>query len=188
MTRLARLVSIAAHPLVTALVLVGAVEWHRGRAAAAGSVAAVALLFGLPIGVLMGRQVRRGAWGTVDASDPRERPVLFAVGAAALLALLGYLALARPGSGLLRGGLVTLGMVAVCAAALRWVKLSLHLAAAALAATVLVGEGHALGWGIAAGLPLLAWARVAMGRHRWHEVALGTLVGAATGAVVTRLG
>ena len=67
MRRLARWVSIVAHPFVTTLVLVGSVELHRGPRAAARSVAAVALLFELPLALLMVRQVRRGAWSTVDA-------------------------------------------------------------------------------------------------------------------------
>jgi membrane-associated phospholipid phosphatase len=74
----------------------------------------------------------------------------------------------------------------VCAALTPWVKVSLHMAVAALAAAVLLGLGMALGWLLAAVLPLLAWARVAMGRHRWIEVALGALVGAAAGVMLVR--
>lgn len=187
MTTLARWVSIVAHPFVTTLLLVAGVEGHRGAPAAARSVGAVALLFVLPLAVVMRRQVRRGAWGTVDASHPRERPLLYLVGGAGLLALLGYLALAQPGTPLLRGALGTLLMVAVCALATRWVKVSLHLAAASLAAAVLLGRGIPLGWVLAAVLPVLAWSRVALGRHRWIEVASGALVGTLTGALLARL-
>jgi len=187
MTTLARWVSIVAHPFVTMLVLVGALELQRGWAAAARLVAAVTLLFVVPLALLMARQVRRRAWDTVDASHPRERPVLYGVGAAGLLALLGYLAVVYPGSPLLRGAAGTLAMLAVCAMVTPWIKVSLHMATAALAAAVLVGRGLPLGWPLAAVLPLLAWARVALGRHRWREVALGFLIGVITGALLSSI-
>ena len=186
---LARWVSVVAHPFVTALVLAAAAESRRvGPAAAARTVGLVGALFVLPLVVLTARQVRRGAWSTVDASDPRERPVLFLVGAGGLLALLGYFARAHPGTPLVAGTAGVLVMVAVCAAVTPWVKLSLHMAAAALAASVLLGRGIAVGWLPAAALPVLGWSRVALGRHRWGEVALGAAVGACTGALVVRFG
>ncbi len=186
MKRLARWVSIAAHPFVVVLLLVGAVEARRGPAAAARSVTTVALLFVLPVAVLIVRQTRRGAWSTVDASDPRERPLLYLVGAAGLVALFGYLLLTQPATPLLRGAAGTLGMLAVCAAATPWVKVSLHVAVAALAAAILLGRGIPPGWLLAAVVPVLAWARVEMGRHRWIEVVLGLVVGAAAGVVIAR--
>jgi membrane-associated phospholipid phosphatase len=148
----------------------------------------VAVLFVLPLVLLTGRQVRRGAWETVDASRPHERPLLFAVGGAALCVLLAYLAVAHPGSPLLRGAAGVLAMLAVCAVITRWVKVSLHMATAALAASILLARGQPLGWLLALVLPLLAWSRIALGRHRWIEVALGLLIGAATGVLIVRTG
>jgi membrane-associated phospholipid phosphatase len=186
MKRLARWISIVLHPFAVVLLLVGAVEAQRGPAAAARGVATVALLFVLPVAVLIVRQTRRGAWSTVDASDPRERPLLYLVGGAGLVALFGYLLATQPSTPLLRGALGTLAMLAVCAVATRWVKVSLHVAVAALASAILLGRGMPLGWLLAALLPVLAWSRVAMGRHRWIEVVLGLVVGAAAGALIVR--
>jgi hypothetical protein len=185
--RLARWVSIVAHPFATTLVLAAAVELERGAAVAARTAAAVGVLFVLPLAALIALQVRRGAWSTVDASHPRDRPVLFAVGAAGLLAVLFYVARTRPGTPLVAGTAGVLGMVVVCAAITPWLKVSLHMAAAALAATVLLGRGLPLGWLVAAVLPPLAWSRVALGRHRWREVVAGLAIGAVTGALVARL-
>lgn len=184
----ARWVSIVAHPFVTTLVLAGAVASGDGAPAALRTTAAVGVLFVLPLGVLTARQVRRGAWSTVDASQPRERPLLFAVGGVGLLALYAYFAHTQPGTALTTGTAGVLVMVGVCAAMTPWVKVSLHLAAAALAATVLLARGIPLGWLLAATLPVLGWSRVALGRHRWREVALGLIIGACTGAGVTYLG
>lgn len=167
--------------------MVGSTELDRGWGAAARSVTTVAVLALLPIAVLMRRQVRSGAWTNVDASHPHERPVLFLVGGAGLLALLGYLAAVHPGSPMLRGAMGTLAMVAVCAAVTPWIKVSLHMAAASLATAVLLSRGLPAGWLLALVLPLLAWARVALGRHRWTEVALGFLAGAITGVILARI-
>ena len=187
-TSVARWVSIVGHPFVTTLVLAGAVEHERGATAAARTTAVVGALFVLPLAVLTARQVRRGAWSTVDASRPAERPVLFVVGAAGRVALLLFFARTQPGTPLVTGTAGVLAMVALCAAVTPWIKVSLHMAAAALAAVVLLGRGLPLGWLLGAALPVLAWSRVALGRHRWREVALGVAVGAGTGAVVTQLG
>ena len=182
----ARWVSIALHPFVMALVMAGALEVERGIAAAARTVAVVGALFVLPLAALTTRQVRRGAWGTVDASEPRERPVLFAVGAASLLVLLVYFARARPGSPFVAGTAGAVAMVGLCAILTPWLKVSLHLAAAALAASVLLGHGLPLGWLLTAALPVLAWSRVALGRHRWPEVLVGLTIGVCTGVVIAR--
>jgi membrane-associated phospholipid phosphatase len=82
----------------------------------------------------------------------------------------------------------TLVMVAVCAAATPRIKVSLHLATAALAAAVLLHLGSPVGWLLAALLPVLAWSRVALGRHRWIEVALGFVIGTIAGLVIVRVG
>jgi hypothetical protein len=183
----ARWVSIVGHPFVVAPLLVAAVEARRGPGTAARGAALVVLLFVLPLALLTARQVRRGAWRTVDASHPRERPVLFLVAGVGLAALVGALARARPGSPLAAGAVVALALAAVSAAVTPWVKLSLHMATAALAAAVLLARGSPLGWVLAAGLPVLAWSRVALGRHRWAEVAVGLLAGAGAGVAVAHL-
>jgi hypothetical protein len=187
-TSVARWVSILAHPFVTALVLVGTVELRDGPVAAARGMGVVALLLVLPVAVLMVRQVRRGRWDNVDASNTRERPVLYGVGALGLVALLAYLTVAYPGSALLHGAVGTLAMIAVCAVATPWIKVSLHMAVAALAATVLLYQRSPVGWLLAALLPCLAWSRVRLGRHRWPEVALGGAIGAIAGMMIVRYG
>lgn len=183
----ARWVSIVGHPFAVVPLLVAAVEARRGPAAAARGAALVALLFVLPLALLTALQVRRGAWSTVDASHPRERPVAFLVAGLGLAALLVALARTGPAGPLAGGTGVALALVAGSAAVTPWLKLSLHMATAALATVVLLARGAPLGWALAAGIPVLAWSRVALGRHRWVEVAAGTLAGAGAGVAMVRL-
>jgi membrane-associated phospholipid phosphatase len=178
----ARWISIVAHPFVTGLLLVGI---SAGRSStpteATRTVTTFLLIAVMPVALLMIRQVRRGAWQNVDASNVSERPVLFLVGTATTLLLLGWFSFVRPQPSFVRGTVGCLGMIAVCAIATRWIKVSLHVAFAAVSGTLLLLVGSRAGWLLAIAVPLLAWSRVVLGRHTALEVLLGCLVGIVTG-------
>jgi membrane-associated phospholipid phosphatase len=72
-------------------------------------------------------------------------------------------------------------MLAVCAIATRWIKVSLHMAFATLAATALSLVRSPVGYLLLLALPPLVWARLTLQRHTLVEVALGTVIGAAAG-------
>src|SRR5205809_406522 len=134
----ARWISVLGHPFVTSLVLVSAVALRLSTPGnVLRSLMLVALIAIVPIALLIRRQVRAGAWTTVDASDPSERPILFVVGILALAGLVAAAYVARPVSFLARGAIGVMAMLAVCAIATQWIKISLHMAFAALAATTL---------------------------------------------------
>ena len=165
----ARVLSIGLHPFAVApalAVLTAPPRAGPGSAAAAAdglSAAvvggAVVLLLVAPMGALTWWQVRRGVWETVDASRPRDRPVLFGVALGALLALGFVLALLAPTSPVTVALPWVGALVVSCGLVTRWVKLSLHLLVAALAA-------------------------VALRRHRWSEVLVGTAVGVLAGLLL----
>jgi hypothetical protein len=186
--RIARALSIGLHPFVVAPVLAflvgapGAGPRVAATATPALTVAVtVALVLGGPLGVLTWWQLRRGAWETVDASRPRDRPVLFAVALAALLALRIALGVVAPTSPVVASLPWVGAMVVGCAVLARWIKLSLHMLVAALAAVVLLARVPTLGVVLLAALPALGWSRVALDRHRWSEVLVGTTAGALAG-------
>ena len=186
--RVARWVSIAGHPFVTSIVLVlGAALRLSTPREALRTLLLVTLIALVPVAALMIRQTRRGSWSNVDASHRAERPLLFTVGIIALAILLGAVLVFRPGSFLLRGVAGVLIMLAVCAVATRWVKVSLHMAFGALATTTLLALGSPAGWVLLAVMPALAWSRLALERHRPVEVATGVLVGVAFGLAINYL-
>jgi len=185
---LARWVSIVGHPFVVTLVMVAGAALHFGTPGEALRTSLLVTLVALvPVAALMARQVRRGSWANVDASNRSERPALFAVGIGALAALLGAVLIYRPGSFLVRGVVGVLILLAVCAIATRWTKVSLHMAFGGLATTTLLSLGSPAGWVLLAGLPALAWSRLRLVRHRPVEVALGLLVGVAFGYAIANL-
>jgi hypothetical protein len=181
-------VSIAGHPFAMTMVMVLGAALRFGTARDALStlllVAAIALL---PVAVLMVRQVRKGSWTNVDASNRAERPLLFAVGIVALAVLIGAVLVFRPGSFLIRGAIGAMTMLAVCAVATKWIKVSLHMAFGALSTTTLLCLGSRVGWMLLAAMPALAWSRLALERHGPAEVAIGFLVGVAFGYAIVNL-
>jgi hypothetical protein len=130
---------------------------------------------------------RHGRLGGCTTQNPSERPILYVVSGAAFIALLAYLALVRPPSFLLNGAAATFVMVAACALATRWIKVSLHMAFAALAMTTLLLIGSPVGWVLLPVVPDLAWSRLSLARHRPLEIALGTLIGVSTGLALVSL-
>jgi membrane-associated phospholipid phosphatase len=176
---LARAVSVAGHPFVTMLAF-GLLAGGLGGAAGTSALAALAVV--VPIALLAARQRRAGRWETVDASRPRERPALYAVGGVAAAFLLAVLLL-RGDVGIARELGAVLLLLAVAAAANRRVKTSLHVAFAALAATALLRLGSPAGWVLAAATPAIAWSRLHLERHTVREVLAGAALGVVAGAL-----
>lgn len=187
MKQAARWVSILAHPFVMVALLVGVPAMRQSSGTAVQSVLLVVIAVVVPIAVLMFRQVRRERWSNVDASKPSERPVLFRVALAGLAAALGWLLLNDPQSFLVRGILVVAAFLLLAAVLTRWIKLSLHVAFAALTATTLFLLGSPLGCALIAVVPVVFWSRIALARHRVHELLLGLGLGVLTGIALVRL-
>jgi hypothetical protein len=183
--RAARWLSIIFHPFVMVGVLAGTAAAARQTGAEAMTSVAIVLAFTVvPLLVLMIRQVRKGAWENVDASNTAERPVLYLVAGIGLAALIAYLVLGSPEAFMLRGVVATLIMLAVCAVATRWIKVSVHMAFAAFVATLLTLSGSIVGYAIVMVVPPLAWARLKLRRHTPAEVAVGSFIGGVSGVAV----
>ena len=181
----ARWLSIVAHPFVmVSLMVATAASAKQPVHEAVRTVALVVVVTIIPLAALMIARVRSGAWENADASNKQERPFLYVAGLVLLAGLLVYLIAFRPRDFMTQGVIGTLGMFAACALATRWIKVSLHMAFAALASTVLVLMGSAVGYVLAVALPFLAWARLLLSRHTPAEVAFGAVIGACAGAAI----
>jgi len=184
--QIARWVSIVAHPFVMVALLVAVPATRQSSGSVLQSVFLVVMAVVVPIAVLMVHQVRRGRWSNVDASKSSERPVLFLVALAGMIAALGWLLLNDPQSFLVRGMIVTATFLLGAAFLTRWVKLSLHVAFAALTATTLCLLGSVVGDALIAVVPIVFWSRIALGRHRVHELLVGLALGILTGVMLVR--
>ncbi|RZI82085.1 MAG: hypothetical protein EOP38_17095 [Rubrivivax sp.] len=176
----ARWTSILLHPFAVfaTLALLGA--WRLDPASLARTAIGIAGAVAIVWAFVLQRR-RSGRWGTVDASERSERPLLYAL----LLAVaLGYwLWLGGRQSAASNGVLVSVAMLGAAGLANRWIKLSLHMASLGFAGVALQAWWPVAGLVALALLPLLGWARLRMARHTLPEVlggcALGLLAGSA---------
>jgi len=184
MNRLARWVSILAHPFVMVALLVAVPAVRQSASNVVQSILLVIIAVVVPLAVLMLRQVSRARWSNIDASKPSEQPVLFIVALAGVFAALGWLLINDPRSFLVRGMVVVAAFLLFAGFLTRWVKLSLHVAFAAMTATTLCLLGSPIGYGLVAVVPLVFWSRILLARHRIHELWVGLVLGVLTGIVL----
>jgi hypothetical protein len=183
---IARWISIVAHPLVLALVLVGvSAAKLQGGPAAAQLLGLTAVVVVVPLWVFMWRKWRSGAWETMDASAPKNRPLLYL---RALLLMAALTACIGLSSGWhapwLRGCIAVLAMISAAAILNKWIKLSNHMAFAIFVAVVLLQVDRRAGGPVMLIVPMLAWSRITLGRHSWPEVIGGACLGAVAGLLL----
>lgn len=171
---IARWTSILLHPFVVFAALSLVAAWKLDPSSlprtAIGILVAVAIVWAF---VLQRR--RSGRWGTVDASDRRERPVLYAL---VLVVAAGYwLWLGGRASATGQGVVAVIAMLCVGGIANRWIKLSLHMASLAFAGVALLPLWPLTGIVALLLLPWLAWSRLRMERHTLPEVVGGSALG-----------
>ena len=181
--RLARFVSIALHPFAVFAMLTLLAAWRLDPASlprvALGMAVVVAAVW-----AFVWQRHRGGHWGTVDASSKHERPLLYVVVLALMLAYAAWVGRASP----LAGGIIAvIAMLCIAGIANRWIKLSLHMASLAFCAMALWPINRDIALVAFALLPLLGWSRLRMARHTWPEVVGGTMLGLATGIVLQLL-
>ncbi|KAB8313980.1 hypothetical protein SD81_040175 [Tolypothrix campylonemoides VB511288] len=177
----ARWVSVVLHPFAVLAALALVAAWRHEPAAVVRTGVGIGIAM-LSMWAFVWHRRRSGRWRTVDASDARERPVLYVVALAVALAYWAWIGgAASPSS---RGVLLTVAMLCVAGILNRWIKLSLHMATLAYAAVALLRLWPEAGVAATACVPPLAWARLAMRRHEPGEVIGGTVLGAAAGAVL----
>lgn len=175
--RFARFVSIVLHPFALFAALSLFAAWRLDPA----SLPRIAIGMAVVIAVawlFVWRQHRSGRWSTVDASSPNERPLLYAVVLALVIAYAAWIGRVSP---LIGGVIAVVAMMCVARIANRWIKLSMHMASLAFCAVALWPLQQGAAWAAFACIPLLAWSRLRMQRHTRAEVVFGTLLGLATG-------
>lgn len=176
--RVARIVSIVLHPFAvfTALALIAAARLEPA------SLPRTLLGIGVVVAIVWAfvwQRHRSGRWSTVDASQRHERPLLYLL--ALVLAGLYWLWMGGTASPTSQGVLTVVVMLCVAGVLNRWIKLSLHMASLAFASVALLPLSTLAAAVALALLPVLAWSRLRLGRHRMDEVLGGTGLGVLAG-------
>ena len=182
---MARWTSILLHPFAVFAAAALVAAWQRDPASLPRTAVGIAVAVAIVWGFVLQRR-RSGRWGTVDASDRRERPVLYAL---VLAVALGYwLWLGGTRSTISNGVLAAFAMLCVAGIANRWIKLSLHMASLAFSGMALLALWPPAGFIALVLLPLLAWSRLRMARHTVPEVIGGSLLGLLAGIALRLIG
>lgn len=154
---------------------------HHGDGPTTLAVLAGIVVLGLIVFSFSAMQVRAGRWQHVDASATSERRGLniFLLGlfvAAAALAgwKLGHSPITV--ALLLAAAIILLALLVA-----PWCKLSLHVAFGCFA--IFVPGSLLIGAGLAILVIVVAWSRLALGRHDLTDILVGMLAGSAAGVV-----
>ena len=182
---IARWTSILLHPFAVFAALALVAAWQRDPASLPRTAIGIAVAVAIVWGFVLQRR-RSGRWGTVDASDRRERPVLYALVLAVALAYWWWLGGTRSATS--NGVLAAVAMLCVAGIANRWIKLSLHMASLAFAGVSLLALWMPAGVAALLLLPLLAWSRLRLARHTPPEVIGGALLGVLAGIALRLVG
>jgi len=177
--RIAKVLSTAGHPFVVAPVTI--VLMGGPRSAAFGIVLiAVAVMLGV-----IAWRVAKGSWSDYDVSDREQRhgfyPIALAIVTACTLAswLLGL------PLGFVRALVAVIAMLITGAILTRWTKVSLHMMIDAFCTAVVVIVNPLAAVILALLTLAVGWSRVVLRRHTFAQVALGAVIGATTGEIVT---
>ena len=176
--RIARAISIGAHPfvmvpLVVALTVKRTLPRAQGAVVLGGLLAILATLVGIVV-----ISVRRGAFTDVDISRREQRPAMYAVTIAATCAVTAIFWRLELPAPVIHATLIALGMIVALAIFNIWLKVSLHTAFAVYTAAIASDFELTLG-GFVLGVALaVAWSRVELERHTRAEVLMGLAIGA----------
>ncbi|MEJ2710661.1 MAG: phosphatase PAP2 family protein [Anaerolineales bacterium] len=176
--RFAELVSYIFHPLliviptlVIAMVRLGSTLWE----AVFWTALSIAIV-NLPMALLLFWGVRSGKYSDASVSIREQRTSIYAVGGTCLVVLLAVLIVGKAPA------VITACLVSAVLATMigylvnRYTKLSLHSAAMAGCATVLVVTAPVIGIVMALFAPLVGWARIRLKHHTPLQILIGWVI------------
>jgi hypothetical protein len=180
--QIALLISRLVHPLVilTFFVFYSNLKIQESSRALATIAAMIGLTI-VPLTLWNWLKLKQGVYQNFDVSVREQRYSMF--GFVFFLAglLIAYLYLSEQPREIRLGSLLMIQVIVLTFLLNFRLKSSLHLAVCSYIALGLVPLNPTWSVVLAAAIPLLAWSRVHLGRHRWIEVATGTFIGAFTG-------
>lgn len=172
LSSLARAVSVAGHPFLLIPLMIAAAtrNWRWTAVIGAGMI--------LPLLVIVIRNVRRGSWSDHDVSRRDQRGGFYKVvfPLLAFSAVLLYFLDASPQ--MMRGLAAAAVMLTLGWLGNRFLKISLHMTAAAYCAVILIDLYPWSAWFLLPFVAAIAWSRRHLERHTWAEVWVGVAIGA----------
>lgn len=187
--RLAELVSKIFHPLIIVIptLVIAMLQTGSTLGQALLWTLVSACIVNIPMALLIYSGVRSGRYTDMSVSLREQRRSIYLVGAATLVVLLLVLILGKAPI-----VLIACLVSAVIATLLgytinRFTKLSIHSAAMAGCAAVLLWTAPVVGWILVIFAPLVAWARIRLKHHTVVQILIGWMVAMACVFIVFSL-
>ena len=184
MTKFARIISWIGHPLVFVTISVAIVLATQLASQTAIPLFGIMLLAVIaPMGVLLFIGIRSGRWKDADVSVRSERKRFYPIAIPLSAAGTVVMWLAGAPRGILRGGVITLCLLAIAALINLWFKISFHALLAAFCTVVLFRVSVGCGAVALVLAALVCWSRLVLARHTVSEIVAGFALGASGGMV-----
>lgn len=180
--KVARVVSVLGHPLLTAAVFVVFVSFTRfGGAKALASSGVVIGLVILPIAAWNYRNTQQGRYSNFDVSVRSQRHSFYRVSVGLLLLATGVLWLTNQPPALRCGMGFALLLVVLSGLANLYVKASLHASVSVFLSLALLTIHPVAGAVLLGFSVVVAASRLVLGRHTLPEIGAGAAIGLAVG-------
>ncbi|MCC5937983.1 MAG: hypothetical protein JJU34_11945 [Lunatimonas sp.] len=179
---LALFLSRIAHPLV---ILTFFVFYSNLRLqeldAALWTITAMLAITIVPLIVWNWLKWKQGVYSNFDVSVREQRFSMFGFVFVLAAILIAFLFLSNQPQEILFGSLILIQVILITFLLNFRLKSSLHLAVCTYIAMGMVPLNGPMALGLMLLTPLLAWARVSLGRHQWNEVITGSMLGTGSG-------
>ena len=187
--KIAEVISLIFHPLlvvIPTLVIAIVQTGNTITQAILWTLLSIAVV-NIPMAFLLFYGVRSGRYSDASVSVREQRTSIYAVGGACLVALLVILILAGAPPIIVACLISAVLATGVGYLINRYTKLSLHSAAVAGCATVLLLIAPVVGTTMALFTPLVGWARIRLKHHTPFQILIGWIVPMASVVIVFRL-
>lgn len=172
-----RWASIVGHPFLVVPAAIVVATSRREAEGARGPVLGVVGASMIVIALQVAVRLRRGEITDVDVSTREHRPRMYAVAIVAAVVSTAILFATHQSPTAVYGAALAGGLLVAGALANVWLKVSLHTAFAFFAAGIAFHAGARAAIVFAGVALVVAWARVAYGRHTLREVVAGGALG-----------
>lgn len=181
-TKLARIISILGHPLLT-LSLFAVVAFFTYEEFQQALVHSALILGGvfLPISIRMYLKAKNGSYTNFDVSDKTQRQSWYIYGLSVLLLLTIILFITEQSRTLRLSVLFALILLATSQVVNYFIKSSLHVSLNIFLAFLMMSLNFVIGLAFLACVPFIAWSRVVLKRHSLKEIITGALIGLIVG-------
>jgi hypothetical protein len=176
--KIAKAISLIGHPLLTIPLFVAAMmfAFEGFEKALLNSALIIGCIF-LPLFLRMYIKSKNGTYTNFDVSDRIQRKTLFAFIIPLMIVVTVVSFKTNPGSNFSLSVLFGTILVIISQVINLFIKSSLHVSLNIYLSALVMTADYRIGIAVFLFSGLIAWSRVALGRHTWKEVAFGSCIG-----------